>query len=98
MDLKPFSVETVKIGGGNNIVNAASAKHGPSWRMIVELGENNVRGWGVYPGSQTGNPGNPSYGHLIDSWAKGDYFPLVFLQSIDEAHNSLIFTQTIFSK
>ncbi|MDP4679234.1 MAG: penicillin acylase family protein, partial [Cyclobacteriaceae bacterium] len=98
LDLKPFSVETVKIGGGNNIVNAASAKHGPSWRMIVELGENNVRGWGVYPGSQTGNPGNPSYGHLIDSWAKGDYFPLVFLQSIDEAHNSLIFTQTIFSK
>ncbi|MFT7033408.1 MAG: penicillin amidase [Cyclobacteriaceae bacterium] len=98
LDLKPFSVETVKIGGGKNIVNAASAKHGPSWRMVVELGENSVKGWGVYPGSQTGNPGNPSYGHLIDAWAKGQYFPLVFLKSADEAHNSLIFTQNISPK
>lgn len=98
LDLKPFSREGVKVGGGKNIVNATSAKHGPSWRMVVELGTDKVQGWGVYPGSQTGNPGNPAYGHMIDSWAKGEYFPLIFLKSADEAHNNLIFTQTISPK
>jgi len=66
--------------------------------MVVELGTDKVQGWGVYPGSQTGNPGNPAYGHMIDSWAKGEYFPLIFLKSADEAHNNLIFTQTISPK
>lgn len=98
LDLKPFSRETIKVGGGKNIVNATSARHGPSWRMVIELGKDKVQGWGVYPGSQTGNPGNPAYGHLIDSWAKGEYFPLIFLKSPEETHNSLIFTQTISPK
>ncbi len=95
LDLKPFSREEVKIGGGKNIVNAASAKHGPSWRMVIELGADHVRGWGIYPGSQTGNPGNPAYGELIEPWAKGEYFPLLFLKSVDENHHSITFTESI---
>ncbi|MFY0652732.1 MAG: penicillin acylase family protein [Cyclobacteriaceae bacterium] len=98
LELKPFSRETIKVGGGNNVVNAVTSKFGPSWRMVVELGGNKVSGWGVYPGSQTGNPGNPAYGSMIDSWAKGEYFPLVFLNSVNDNHNSLIFTQTISPK
>ncbi len=76
--LDPFTVNEVKIGGNHNIVNAASSTHGPSWRMVVELGEGEVKAWGVYPGSQSGNPGNPTWGHMIEDWASGNYNELFF--------------------
>ncbi|WP_462248556.1 penicillin acylase family protein [Ekhidna sp.] len=80
--INPFSKSTVKIGGYRSIVNAASSSHGPSWRMIVELGDGEVNAWGVYPGSQSGNPGNPKYGHMIDDWATGEYYKMLFRPSI----------------
>ena len=76
--LSPFSETGVKIGGYKNIVNAASRNHGPSWRMVVELTKDGPIPWGIYPGSQTGNPGNPRYGHMIDDWATGNYHKLTF--------------------
>ncbi|MFY0625654.1 MAG: penicillin acylase family protein [Reichenbachiella sp.] len=93
--LKPFSFDNVKIGGGRNIVNAASAKHGPSFRMLVEMGKRGVRAWGTYPGSQTGNPGNPGYGKFIEGWAEGKYFSLNFLHDSEEENEKLIFKQTL---
>ncbi|MEP1782260.1 penicillin acylase family protein, partial [Reichenbachiella sp.] len=95
LGLEPFSFDKVKIGGYNSIVNAASGRHGPSWRMVVELGDNSVQAWGVYPGSQTGNPGNRTYGHMIEDWATGNYTQLLFLQSSNEENERLIFTQTL---
>ena len=89
-----FSVNKVKIGGNRSIVNAASETHGPSWRMVVELGDGEVNAWGVYPGSQSGNPGNPQYAHMIDDWADGSYHKLLFEPNIDanteEVHYSVI--------
>lgn len=76
--LNPFTVSEIKIGGNHNIVNAASTTHGPSWRMVVELGDGQVKAWGVYPGSQSGNPGNPLWGHMIEDWADGEYNELFF--------------------
>lgn len=95
LGLDPFSFDKVKIGGYNNIVNAASGRHGPSWRMVVELGKKGVQAWGIYPGSQTGNPGNPTYGHMIEDWATGNYSPLLFLNSSSEEDERLIFSQTL---
>lgn len=95
LGLEPFSFDQVKIGGYNNIVNAASGRHGPSWRMVVELGQDEVKAWGVYPGSQSGNPGNPTYGHMIDDWATGNYAQLLFLSSASTESEELIFTQTL---
>ncbi|MEP2026881.1 MAG: penicillin acylase family protein [Reichenbachiella sp.] len=95
LGLDPFSFEQVKIGGYKNIVNAASGRHGPSWRMVVELDQAGPKAWGVYPGSQTGNPGNPSYGDMIENWADGNYSPLLFLNSSSENSERVIFTQTI---
>ena len=80
----PFSIEKVKIGGNKSIVNAASGGHGPSWRMVVELGDGEVNAWGVYPGSQSGNPGNPNYGHMVNDWASGKYNKLLFQSIINE--------------
>ncbi|UXP32133.1 penicillin acylase family protein [Reichenbachiella agarivorans] len=97
LKLAPFSVEKIKIGGNNNIVNAASSGHGPSWRMVVELGPDQVRAWGVYPGSQSGNPGNPAYAEMIENWSVGKYYPLNFLKSEQEENANLVFTQTLKS-
>ncbi len=76
--LKPFSRDKIKIGGNNHIVNAASKYHGPSWRMVVSLSDKGVSAWGTYPGSQTGNVGNPNYAHWIEEWAQGKYTKLLF--------------------
>ena len=92
--LPAFSKNQVKIGGNNHIVNAASHRAGPSWRMVVELGDGKVNAWGIYPGSQTGNPGNPTYGGLIDRWATGKYEPMLFEKEV-KSSDRIIFTQTL---
>lgn len=93
--LDPFSVSGVQIGGNSNIVNAASRRHGPSWRMVVELDKTGVKAWGVYPGSQTGNPGNPSYGNLIEPWASGKYLSLLFTKEIQKLATDAVLVQTL---
>ncbi|MFO7733125.1 MAG: penicillin acylase family protein, partial [Candidatus Aminicenantes bacterium] len=60
----------------------------PSWRMVVELGPE-VRAWGSYPGGQSGHPGSLRYDDLVDDWAAGRPFELVFLKSADEPHPAL---------
>ena len=95
--LDPFSVSEVPVGGYGGIVNAASKGHGPSWRMVVELDPNGTKAWGVYPGSQTGNPGSPLYGHMIENWATANYYELLFGRDISNS-DKVIFTQTIEAK
>ncbi|MEM6723229.1 MAG: penicillin acylase family protein, partial [Bacteroidota bacterium] len=75
--LEPFSITNVNVGGDRSALNAVSKVAGPSWRMIVELGEE-IKAVGVYPGGQSGNPGSPYYDNFIESWAKGEYYPLQF--------------------
>ncbi len=89
-----FSRSEVKIGGNHNIVNAASGRAGPSWRMVVELSDGGVQAWGIYPGSQTGNPGNPTYSEFIDRWADGKYEPMLFQGDL-KANDRIIFTQSL---
>lgn len=95
--LKPFSKDRVPIGGYSSIVNAASKGHGPSWRMVVEMDPNGTRAWGVYPGSQTGNPGNPLYGHMINRWATGKYYQLLFGPDVSTSEK-VLFTQTLLPR
>ena len=73
-------------GGGSGIVNATKDKHGPSWRMLVELGDS-VKAQGVYPGGQSGNPGSIYYDNAIDSWVKGQYYDIYFLNAPDTGNN-----------
>jgi penicillin amidase len=72
-----FGTQDLRIGGDQGIVNAAGSRAAPSWRMVVELGKE-IRAWGVFPGGQSGNPGSPYYDHMVDEWAEGDYFRLIF--------------------
>jgi len=80
LKLPAFSDLHLAIGGGANIINATSADHGPSWRMIVQLSEE-TEAYGVYPGGQSGNPGSKYYDTFVDSWVKGKYYPLLFINA-----------------
>jgi penicillin amidase len=72
----------IPIGGGGTIVNATTMRTGPSWRLVVELSKiGTPKGYGVYPGGQSGNPGSNHYDDLIDTWAKGELKPLLYMES-----------------
>lgn len=67
-------------GGGVGIVNATKKTHGPSWRMLVELGDS-IKAQGIYPGGQSGNPGSFYYDSAVDNWVRGQYYNIHFLTS-----------------
>jgi penicillin G amidase len=66
--------------GGAESPNAVRGNHGPSWRMIVELGESPVA-YGVYPGGQSGNPGSPGYNEFTGTWIRGELYELHLLDN-----------------
>jgi penicillin G amidase len=77
------------LGGSKSALNAMSKDAGPSWRMIVEMGADRPRAQVVYPGGQSGNPGNKNYDDFVETWRKGEYYEAVFLQKADEGHARL---------
>jgi penicillin amidase len=80
-------------GGHSRSINSVKKSHGPSWRMIVELGSDKPRAFVAYPGGQSGNPGSPYYDQFVETWAKGDYYEAVFLKKADETHPKLTVVQ-----
>ncbi|MCB0663290.1 MAG: penicillin acylase family protein [Saprospiraceae bacterium] len=86
-----FSHKMVKTGGFKESINAVQSGAGPSWRMIVEMDET-PKGYGVYPGGQSGNPGSPFYDNFIEDWAKGNYYELLFLKNENDRGEDIIAT------
>lgn len=80
---------TLMTGGAKSTIDALSESNGPSWRMVVELGEK-PRGHGVYPGGQSGNPGSPFYDNMIDTWARGQLYDLFLMQSADDTGSKVL--------
>jgi penicillin G amidase len=76
-----FGFDDLEIGGWGNTVNAMKGTHGPSWRMVVQMG-NEIEAYGVYPGGQSGNPGSKYYATFLNKWAGGEYYKLLFLSAI----------------
>ncbi len=76
--LPAFSYTGLPTGGWGNTINAMKQNHGPSWRMVVELGKDKIEAHGVYPGGQSGNPGSRYYASFLDYWVKGQYYTLNF--------------------
>jgi penicillin amidase len=80
----------IPVGGGGTIVNATTTKTGPSWRLIVELSKKGTpKAYGIYPGGQSGNPGSSHYDDLIDTWAKGELKPLLYLDQANQSTNRI---------
>ncbi len=89
-NIKPFGAFDVPIGGYHDAINAVQDDFGPSWRMIVQLGEK-PRAWGVFPGGQSGNPGSKYYDNMIHQWAEGQYNELFFMQGPDDEEQPNVF-------
>lgn len=70
--LPALSSDTLMIGGTKRALNAMQQTFGPSWRMVVALGEK-PEAYGIYPGGQSGNPASTFYMNKIDPWAMGEY-------------------------
>ena len=84
-----FGSDRLDIGGTGSALNAVKRSFGPSWRMIVELGDT-VKAYGVYPGGQSGNPGSPYYNNMIDHWVSGKYYPLLFMDQPNSYSSKII--------
>lgn len=72
LGLPGFSAREVPVQGGPGTLNPVGGYRGfgPSWRMVVELGDS-VRAWGTYPGGQSGNPASSRYRDRIPLWSDG---------------------------
>ena len=81
-----FGAMDVYSSGSYEAINATRFGYGPSWRMVVELGPE-VKGWGVYPGGISGNPGSPNYDAFVENWRTGQHFELNFYR--EKPENSL---------
>jgi len=92
--LPGFGSDVLNVGGDRGIVNAITGSHGPSWRMIVQLGPV-MKAWGIYPGGQSGNPGSPHYDDFIDHWVHGEVAPLLFLESEDVKNKRIVATMKL---
>ena len=96
LKLPAFGYDYRKIGGWGNTVNAVTDNHGPSWRMVVEMGEE-ISAWGVYPGGQSGNPGSKYYATFMDSWTAGRYHKLLLLPAnTANAPNQIKYSITVY--
>lgn len=91
-----FGYYNIPTGGGKGMVNATGERHGASWRMVVEMGDE-IKAFGIYPGGQSGNPGSRFYGNLLEKWAKGEY--LIFnLRKQEDPERVLFRTTFTFDK
>ncbi|GAB3927135.1 penicillin acylase family protein [Mucilaginibacter myungsuensis] len=84
-------------GGYGSSVNALIDGHGPSWRMVVQMGPT-VQGYGILPGGQSGNPGSVYFNDMLPTWQAGQLQPLVFLHSATESSKRIVSTLTLSSK
>ncbi|HEY9195298.1 MAG TPA: penicillin acylase family protein, partial [Mucilaginibacter sp.] len=83
--------------GTGTTVNALNNNHGPSWRMVVQMGPT-VKGYGILPGGESGNPGSFFYDDMLKTWQNGQLKELLFLQSPEEVSNRIKSTLTISNK
>ncbi|BDS10320.1 penicillin acylase family protein [Aureispira anguillae] len=90
--LPAFSVDDIPSDGHGSTLNALTKRPGPSWRMVVELGEE-INAYGIYPGGQSENPGSYYYKNMLDKWAKGEHYKLLFMKDKDAASDRIVFTQ-----
>ncbi|MEX0812295.1 MAG: penicillin acylase family protein [Chitinophagales bacterium] len=81
--IEPLHSQPLMNGGNKHIVNATSGTHGPSWRMIVALGDE-IEAYGIYPGGQSGNPASRYYDNYSPLWEKGKYIELKFITRAEQ--------------
>jgi penicillin amidase len=62
--------------------------------MVVQMGPT-VKGYGVFPGGESGNPGSYYYMDMFNTWKEGRLNELLFLNSASEESPRITSTLTI---
>lgn len=91
-----LGLKNLVTSGSKRTVNATSSDHGPSWRMIVMLGANTPKAYGIYPGGQSGNPGSFYYDNMVENWRLGELEELIFIKNT-QARNPKILTKILMN-
>ncbi|HVT95351.1 MAG TPA: penicillin acylase family protein [Bryobacteraceae bacterium] len=84
-----WNLPAVSRPGDGYTVNATSGAHflqqnGASYRQIIDVSNWDRSVMTNVPG-ESGVPGNPHYGDLVDGWANGHYHPIPFTRTAVEA-------------
>lgn len=78
--VRAFDLTGVERHGGGDTVAATGA----TYREIIDFADlDNSRV--TNPPGQSGQPGSPYYGNLLDGWANGEYFPLRYTRKAVDA-------------
>lgn len=77
---RPGDAYTVNATGGPNYLQT----HGASYREIIDVSDWDRSVMTNVPG-ESGNPGDPHYGDLLDDWANGKYHEMPFSRKAVEA-------------
>jgi len=93
-----LGLSSLMTSGSSRTINATSDNHGPSWRMVVMLGANTPRAYGIYPGGQSGNPGSLYYSNMVENWRLGELEELLFLKNAKTKNTKTITTITMNAK
>lgn len=96
-NLPGFGAGRFLAGGTGSVINALKGGNGPSWRMVVQMGPE-VKGYGVFPGGESGNPGSYYYDDMFSTWKDGKLNELLFLKSADEKSDKIKSTLTLSGK
>jgi penicillin amidase len=78
--ISAFDVGSVERDGGAGTVNATGAVY----RLVTDFSNLDGSRVTIGPG-QSGQPGSPYYRNLLDSWVKGEFFPLLYTREAIEA-------------
>jgi penicillin amidase len=92
--LPGFGTGNFIAGGTGGVINALRNGNGPSWRMVVQMGPT-VKGYGVFPGGESGNPGSFYYEDMFNTWKDGKLNELLFLNSATESSPRIKKTVTL---
>jgi penicillin amidase len=83
LEIPSFGTSDFLASGTGGVINALRNNNGPSWRMVVQMGPT-VKGYGVFPGGESGNPGSFYYSNMLNTWKEGKLNELLFLNSATE--------------
>jgi penicillin amidase len=65
--------------------------------MVVQMGPK-VKGYGIFPGGESGNPGSFFYNDMFKTWNEGQLKELLFMQSANEPSPRIKSTYTLTGK
>ncbi|MCC5931628.1 MAG: penicillin acylase family protein [Cyclobacteriaceae bacterium] len=95
--IEAFSFTKLSIGGSGDAINAITARHGPSQRLIVAFEGNGVKAWSNYPGGQSGNPGSKYYNNFIKMWENGQYIEILFMKDKKDKSDKIKYTSRLYT-